>query len=147
MKYLIRPLEERDIVDVINGEEEVFGSSLGFDMLYSELKLNPYAHYLVLEIDGGFAGYIGLWIIKDTAEIINYFVMKQYQGLGFGKLLLEFVLDLCDISNVEEISLEVRVNNDKAINLYKKYGFVLSHYRENYYSDSTDAMVLIKKMR
>lgn len=147
MKYQIRPLQEEDISYIIAGEEEIFGSSLGFDMLYSELKLNPYAHYLVLEIDEIFGGYIGLWITEDTAEIVNFFIMKVYQGYGFGKMLLEFALDLCDLSNVKTISLEVRVDNERAINLYKKHGFKYSHIRYHYYDDGTDARVLIKKLR
>lgn len=147
MRYLIRPLEEKDIADIVTGEEDVFGKSLGFDMLYSELKLNPYAHYLVLEINKQFAGYIGLWITGDNAEIVNYFVLRRYQGQGFGKMLLEFALDLCRLSGVGLISLEVRIDNERAINLYTKYGFVFSHYRRHYYDDATDALVLIKKLR
>lgn len=62
MKYLIRPLEEKDIEAIVAGEMEVFGDSLGYDLIYADLKLNPYAHYLVLEIDGEVGGYLSLWI-------------------------------------------------------------------------------------
>ncbi|MCK9536470.1 MAG: ribosomal protein S18-alanine N-acetyltransferase [Bacilli bacterium] len=147
MKYCIRPLVERDIINIVRGEEEIFGSTLGYDLIYSELKLNPYAHYLVVEIDGHFGGYIGLWIYENNAEIINFFIIEKYQGLGFGKLLLKFAVELCEMSHIQSISLEVREDNQKAINLYNKFDFVFSHYRKNYYNDSTDALVLIKKMR
>lgn len=72
MKYAIRPLEEGDINDIVSGETRIFGYSLGYDMIYAELKINPYAHYFVLEIDGGFGEYIGLWIYEESAEIINF---------------------------------------------------------------------------
>lgn len=145
MKYQIRPLEENDIYAIVKGEEAVFGTSLGFDLIYSDLKLNPYAHYLVLEIDGDVCGYMGLWINEETAEIINFYVDKAYQGMGFGSMLLEFAFKLCELSKVQSISLEVRENNEKAIRLYEKFGFQFSHKRINYYQDSTDALVLIKK--
>ena len=147
MKYLIRPLEEKDINDISQGEEKAFGVSLGFDMIYSDLKLNPYANYIVLEVDGRVRGYIGLWITSEVAVVINFYVDKEIQGMGFGKMLLEFAINLCTMSKVETISLEVRENNEKAINLYEKYGFEFSHKREAYYSDKTDAFVLIKKFR
>ena len=146
MKYLIRPLEEKDINDIIIGEEKAFGTSLGFDMIYSDLKLNPYANYLVLEVNGRVRGYIGLWITYEVADIINFYVDKEIQGMGFGKMLLEFAIKLCTLSKVETISLEVRKNNEKAISLYEKYGFKFSHIREEYYSDKTDALVYIKKL-
>lgn len=147
MKYNIREMSTDDINDVIIGEEKVFGESLGFDMLYSELTLNPYAYYFVLEIDGLVKGYIGTWIDLERAEIVNFYVDEEYRGLGFGSLMLELVIEVCKVSNVPNISLEVREHNIKAQNLYKKYGFEFSHKREKYYKDSEDALVLIKKMR
>lgn len=147
MKYLIRPLEEKDIMEIVKGEEKAFGQSLGFDMIYSDIKLNPYANYLVLEIDKKVKGYIGLWISYEVADIINFYVDEEYQGMGFGKMLLEFAIKLCEMSRVQSISLEVRETNEKAIKLYEKYGFEFSHKREAYYSDKTDAFVLIKKFR
>ncbi|MGD9886753.1 MAG: ribosomal protein S18-alanine N-acetyltransferase [Bacilli bacterium] len=145
MKFHIRPLEEKDIGEIIAGEEAIFGVSLGFDLIYSDLKLNPFAHYLVLEIDKHVGGYLGLWIHDDTAEIINFYVDKPYQRQGFGSMLLDFAVKLCQLSKVKSLSLEVRENNVAAKALYEKFGFVFSHKRLQYYQDSSDALVLIKK--
>ncbi len=145
MKYLIRPMEDSDIQSVIAGEEKIFGTSLGFDLIYSDLHLNPYANYFVLEINKKVSGYIGLWITSEVADVINFYVDEQYQGQGFGKMLLEFVIELCKMSDVQSISLEVRETNEKAIKLYEKNGFEFSHKRKSYYSDGTDALVLIKR--
>jgi ribosomal-protein-alanine N-acetyltransferase len=144
MRYKIRPLEEKDIGEIVQGEEIIFGVSLGFDLIYSDLKLNPFAHYLVLEIDRHVGGYIGLWIHDDTAEIINFYVDKLYQKQGFGTLLLDFAINLCALSHVHLLSLEVRENNIPALALYEKFGFVFSHKRHQYYQDLSDALVLIK---
>jgi ribosomal-protein-alanine N-acetyltransferase len=146
MRYLIRPLKEQDIPAIIEGETKAFGRSLGFDLIYSDLHLNPYAHYLVLEINKKVNGYIGLWITPDGADVINFYVDKEYQGRGFGKKLLKFAIDLCTMSKVKQISLEVRENNEVAIALYEKMGFKFSHKRERYYSDNTDALVMIKEL-
>lgn len=143
MRYNIRPMDVDDINQVIIGETKIFGNSLGFDMLYSELTLNPYANYFVLEINRKIKGYVGVWI-NDNAEIINLYVDDKYQGRGFGAMLVEFVISLCDMSKVKSLSLEVRESNLKAQSLYRKFDFKISHYRNSYYEDGEDAIVMIK---
>lgn len=146
MRYNIRPMVVEDIEEVVKGEEKIFGTSLGFDMLYTDLTLNPYATYLVLEINGNVHGYIGLWI-DENAEIINFYVDKEYQQQGFGLMMLNFALQLCEMSKIKHLTLEVRPSNLKAFNLYKKKGFTVSHRRSAYYSDGEDALVMIKEFQ
>ena len=52
MRYLIRPMERKDIEAIVEGEKKIFGDTLGYDYLLSELEINPFAQYLVLEIGG-----------------------------------------------------------------------------------------------
>ena len=143
MEYNLRQMTVDDISDVISGEERAFGKSLGFDLIYQDLTLNPYAYYFVLEIDGEISGYIGLWITEDNAEIINFYVDEKYRGLGFGSMLLDFSINLVSSSGVGNLSLEVRRSNNVAISLYEKYGFKYSHDRKNYYDNSEDVLVYI----
>ena len=63
--------------------------------------------------------------------------------MGFGSMMMEFVIKLVKMSKVQVLSLEVREHNTKAIALYEKYGFKYSHTRKNYYSNGEDALVLI----
>ena len=146
MKYILREMTFDDIEEVVKGEEKIFKESLGYDMFYSELRLNPFAYYFVLDIDAKVSGYIGVWIDGEHAEIINFYVDEEYQRNGFGSLMLEFVIQLCELSKVPNISLEVRESNTKAIGLYNKYGFNFSHKRLGYYKDGEDALVLIKEL-
>ena len=50
MNYQLREMKEEDIETIVKGEEKVFGHSLGYDLIYSDLALNPYALYVLLEI-------------------------------------------------------------------------------------------------
>ena len=68
------------------------------------------------------------------------FVMPEYQGNGYGDKLLKYILD--NYSN-RNFFLEVNVNNEKAINLYKKNGFNILTTRKHYYKDE-DAYVMSK---
>ena len=143
MKYNLREMTVEDIEAVIEGETKAFGTSLGYDLIYTDLTFNPYAHYMVLEIDKKVCGYIGLWI-NDNSEIINFYVDSEFRGLGFGEMMLDFAIRLCELSKVNNLSLEVRESNEIAKALYKKHGFVFSHKRERYYDNGEDALVLIK---
>ena len=143
MKYNLREMTVEDIESVIEGETKAFGTSLGYDLIYTDLTLNPYAHYMVLEIDKEVHGYIGLWI-NENSEIINFYVDEEYRGYGFGKMMLDFAIKLCSLSKVNNLTLEVRESNQVARNLYEKHGFKFSHKRERYYDNGEDALVLIK---
>ena len=147
MRYVLRPMLTSDIDAVIEGEEKVFGKSLGKDFLLSELEINPYSQYLVLEINKKVRGYVGLWI-NDNMEIVNLYVDEEYQGMGFGSIIMDFVIDVCEQSNINNLSLEVRSSNIKAINLYKKFGLKESHIRKNYYvndnKETEDAIVMVR---
>lgn len=144
MEYLIRQMVEEDISAVIAGEEEVFGRSLGFDFIYQDLKLNPFAYYFVLEINRKVQGYFGIYISDYMGDVVNFFVRKNYQNLGYGKMLLDFAVELCEMSKCKSISLEVRRSNARAISLYERKGFVISRFRKSYYDNGEDAIVYIK---
>lgn len=144
MRYLLRPLEKKDIPAVIKGEEKIFGVSLGEDYLISELELNPFAQYIALDIDGVLHGYIGIWV-ADNMQIINFYVDKEYQNMGFGTMLLEFVIRVCEDSKIKNLSLEVRESNKIAISFYEKYGFMEKTKRKNYYNDGEDALLMVKE--
>jgi len=145
VKYQIREMTVDDIGEVIDGEMRVFSHTLGYDFIYTDLMLNPYAHYFVLEIDDTIQGYMGLWI-EDRAQIINFYVEEAYRHMGFGSMMLEFVIELCTMSHALNITLEVRLSNVEAQRLYKKYGFTSSHVRKLYYENGEDALVMNKEL-
>ncbi len=148
MNYQFREMTINDIDDVVKGEIKVFGHSLGYDMIYSDLTINPYACYIVLEIDNKIHGYFGLWI-TDNVEIINLYIDEEYQGMGFGTLMMDFIMNVCKMSHVNNLSLEVRKSNQKAQNLYNKFGLKAVSVRKDYYIDKEtnskeDAILMVK---
>ena len=50
-------------------------------------------------------------------------VMKEWWGSGIGSRLMEMMIDFSRKSGIIVISLEVRADNERAIALYKKFGF------------------------
>lgn len=55
---------------------------------------------------------------------ISISIQKSAWGIGIGSMLMEKLLDFAkDTAKVDIVSLEVRGDNKRAINLYKKFGF------------------------
>lgn len=50
-------------------------------------------------------------------------VKKAWWGFGVASALTEYILDFARKTGVEQINLEVRSDNSRAIALYKKFGF------------------------
>lgn len=67
---------------------------------------------------------------KDKGFITDLWVDKKYQGSGLGNILIKDA-----IHKYNGIDLTVRKDNDVAIHLYKKYGFVPIEYnnKEHYW--------------
>ena len=144
MRYLIRMMEKKDIDAVVEGEKKIFNTSLGYDYLLSEIEINPFSQYLVLEIDGKVHGYIGLWI-ADNMQIINFYVDKEYQNMGFGSMIMDFVIKICETSHITSLTLEVRESNIRAQRLYEKYGLKAVAVRKNYYDNGENALLMERK--
>ena len=66
-----------------------------------------------------------------------------YQRRGIGELLLIACVELAILRNADVVTLEVRVSNTLAQNLYKKYGFEIVGTRKKYYTDDhEDAFIM-----
>ena len=50
-------------------------------------------------------------------------VLKEYWGKGIGSRLVEIMIDFARENGVEVIYLEARSDNERAISLYRKFGF------------------------
>jgi ribosomal-protein-alanine N-acetyltransferase len=109
-----------------------------------EFKINPFTKCLVYEQDKKVVGFIMYSIIYEKAEIIDIAVLDGYQRQNVGSQLLSYVLQECHNHNCENVTLEVRMNNQRAIAFYKKHGFREISTRKSYYHDGEDALVMIK---
>ena len=88
-------------------------------------------------------GFAGFWLMADEAHIINLAVRKIHHHQGIGELLLIAIIDLVTRLNARIITLEARVSNTAAVNLYSKYGFVEVGLRRAYYVDNKEDAILM----
>ena len=95
------------------------------------------------ENDGGattghIVGYAGMWMMLDEAHITTIAVREALRGRGLGELLLARLIEAAGDEGAHRVTLEVRVSNESAQNLYRKYGFLQEGIRPRYYSDNNE---------
>ena len=83
-------------------------------------------------------GYGGLWLMMDEAHVTTLGVTPQYRGKGLGEFLLVGLIDVALALGASWLTLEVRVSNTVAQNLYKKYTFKEAGVRRKYYTDNNE---------
>lgn len=140
---IFRKMQLNDIDQVLNIERQSFPHPWSRDAFESEILINKYALYFVLECEGTVIGYCGSWVIIDEAHITNIALLPEYRGKKLGEFLLRKMIELFKEKNVIKITLEVRVSNIVAQSLYRKFGFQDGGIRKNYYTDNQeDALVM-----
>ncbi|MEH7444031.1 ribosomal protein S18-alanine N-acetyltransferase [Bacillus sp. JJ1122] len=138
-----RKMTIEDLDDVIEVEIHSFATPWSREAFYNELTKNQFAHYLVAEVDEKVVGYCGVWIIVDEAHITNIALLPDYRGMKLGESLMGRIIETARESGAVRITLEVRVSNERAQNLYRKFGFEEGALRKQYYTDNMeDALVM-----
>lgn len=88
-------------------------------------------------------GFAGMWLMFDEAHITTIGVHPDYRGQSLGELLMVHLIVEAVSRGAEMVTLEVRVSNEPAQSLYRKYGFTTEGIRRRYYSDNgEDAYIM-----
>jgi ribosomal-protein-alanine N-acetyltransferase len=74
--------------------------------------------------------------VLDELHIMNLAVTPWAQGKGLGHALMDEMLRLANSLELNRVFLEVRASNEKAISLYRKWGFEQVAVRPKYYRTS-----------
>ena len=138
-----RKMTMEDIPAVVEIEQEAFATPWTQEIFVHEMTGNDYAHYIVAVEDDEVIGHCGMWVVLDECHITNVAVRKHMRGHGIGEALMRKAIELCKANDVRLMTLEVRVSNHTAQNLYRKLGFQDGGIRKNYYTDDhEDALVM-----
>jgi len=92
------------------------------------------------------AGYVIGRIAADEAEILSIGVAPEWQRRGIARRMAEGLVRAARRAEVKRLFLEVAVDNDAAIALYKGLGFTPKGQRKGYYESpdgkNVDAIIL-----
>ncbi|MBC7251936.1 MAG: ribosomal protein S18-alanine N-acetyltransferase [Anaerolineae bacterium] len=167
--YVVEPMRLEDLDEVMAIEKMAFPTPWSLRAYRWELTANERACYLVVRQRlpqgerpptglGGqirralgrqaasrspVLGYGGFWLVIDEAHIGTLAVHPHWRRRGLGSLLLAALLDKAVEKGAIVATLEVRVSNIAAQNLYRAFGFEQVGLRPGYYQDNgEDALIM-----
>ena len=143
---IIRKMNFGDVSAIAELEKQCFSDPWSENSIASEIN-NPLSYWLVAEVDGAVAGYIGSQSVLDAADMMNLAVSPDYRRKGIGQALVNALVEHLKQNNVIALLLEVRVSNAPAIALYESMGFEQIGLRPKYYHNPReDAFILRKEL-
>ena len=133
-----------DINEVIQIEAEAYGEHhWSKSSFYDEMQNNLAKYYVAKTSSGEVVGYAGTWHIIDEGHITTIAIKKSHLRKHIGEALIVKILEDCYTAGIKYLTLEVRVSNTPAINLYTKYSFHSLGTRKGYYQDNNeDALIM-----
>lgn len=140
--YKISLLDISDLDEAYEIEVLTNPSPWSFDNFKSSFEVGH--HGLVCKEDNKMLGFLIFSPIKPEAHLLSIAVIETQQSKGMGSLLLKSMISQCKAMGINQVFLEVRISNKKAIAFYQKYGFKKDAIRENYYSGDApeDALLM-----
>lgn len=138
---IIREWTKEDIPVIAEMERRCFHDAWTEEMLSDTLRYPIYNCFLAEE-GGQVCGYCCLIVVCEDAEVGNIAVDLPFRGRGVGKALMEKMHERAREKGATQCFLEVRVSNQNAIALYKKFGYESYGIRARYYEDGEDAVVM-----
>lgn len=139
--YIIRPAMKKDAKELseirvqIDGETEnldrekgeAYIDTLGFEELIETDAEKRNNLFLVATMNGKLVGFSRCQgnLLKRFAHKVEFgvCVLKDYWGYGIGTNLLKESIAWADSIEITKMTLTVLETNEKAVNLYKKFGF------------------------
>ncbi len=151
MSIEIRKATVEDLQGMFNIEREAFASEA-----FSERQMRTFlkasnAMNLLARVEGGVVGFsIGLLYDSENEKIGHLITLDvaahaRRKGIGF-ELLREFERNLI-ACGARECSLEVRIDNHAARELYRKAGYLEIGLLDGYYRSGIDGVRMAKTLR
>ena len=141
------PMNERDLdkVAALEASLQVFPWSRG----NFEDSLTAGYSVWVLRLGGELIGFSVVMSVIDEAHLLTIGVCKRYQGQGYGARLLRHAMECARLGGAHKLFLEVRPSNERAVELYRHFGFKQIGNRKGYYPavvGREDALIFDKEL-
>ena len=132
----VRDMVVADLGAVLAIDQEVYSRPWSPSFLRQQLASPGNRVNRVAEVDGRVVGHAGLMMVADYGHVTTLAVHPDVQGSGIGTCLMA---DLCRAAVERQLvtmTLEVRVSNLRARELYRRFGFIPAGAQSGYYSDT-----------
>jgi ribosomal-protein-alanine N-acetyltransferase len=142
-ELVISPMQRKHVREVLEIEQQIFPKPWSSSLYYSELAQHSTRMYYVATVEGKIVGYVGCMLITDEGHITTIGVAPSWHRRGLGTRLLHKVATAARERGARSLTLEVRMSNHGAQELYRAFGFVPAGIRKNYYAEvNEDGLVM-----
>jgi ribosomal-protein-alanine N-acetyltransferase len=139
----IVPMRRRHLRSVLRIEAQVYPRPWSMSLFLSELALRSTRAYFVAFVGREIVAYTGVMMSVDDGHITTIAVDPLWQRYKIGTRMLITAAREAIRRGATSLTLEVRVSNKAAQNLYRKFGFRPVGVRKNYYVETNeDALVM-----
>jgi ribosomal-protein-alanine N-acetyltransferase len=136
-------MRRRHLRSVMRIEAQVYPRPWSLPLFMSELNLRSSRIYYVARVNGLVVGYCGLMLVEGDGHITNIAVDPAWHRHQIGTRLLLNAARQAAARDATRLTLEVRMSNRAAQELYRKFGFEAAGVRKNYYAESReDALIM-----
>ena len=136
-------MRRADLDDVMAIETLSFEDPWPRQAFENDLADGALAFMRVARLGEGIAGYLVAWRVAGELHLTNLAVAAQARRSGVARALVEALFGEARALKADMITLEVRVSNGAAIELYRSCGFTPAGIRKNYYQvGGEDALIM-----
>ncbi len=96
------------------------------------------------DTDGSVVGVANFGCVEDMADLNRVVVHRDARGRGVAAQLIQAGIDWAEALGATRMLLEVRTDNDPAVELYSRLGFDRISLRRDYYGPGLDAVVMLR---
>jgi ribosomal-protein-alanine N-acetyltransferase len=140
---VIAPMSRRHIAELLEIEKRIFPRPWTSSLYYSELAQPESRIYKVATVGGEVVGYIGCMVVIDEGHITTVGVSPEWHRRGIATRLMHAAAIAAIERGVTSLTLEVRMTNTGAQDLYRAFGFAPAGIRKNYYPEmNEDGLVM-----
>lgn len=139
----VAPMRRRHLRGVMAIEQQTNPRPWSLGLFMGELRMPTSRHYVVALDGHEVVGYCGLMVTGDEGHITNIAVDPVCRRRSIAtKMMLTTMATARDLG-LQGVTLEVRVSNTAAQELYRHFGFAPGGIRRNYYSEvKEDALIM-----
>jgi [ribosomal protein S18]-alanine N-acetyltransferase len=138
----IGALRRRHLRQVLRIENKVYPRPWTLGVFTSELSQSDARCYLVARVGSMVVGYCGALYSMSDAHVTNIAVDPRWHRHCIGSRLLMALVDESVERGASHLTLEVRVSNHGAQEMYRKFGLAPAGVRAKYYENTEDAIVM-----
>lgn len=136
-------MRRRHLRGVAAVEREANSHPWSQSLFEGELELGDLRWYVVALSGATVVGFGGVMFTGHEAHVTNVAIANSHLRRGLATAVMTVLMAACREHGVSDVTLEVRVSNVAAQELYRRFGFAPGGIRPGYYSAPTEDAIIM----